>query len=158
MAVAVCDGIETPPFEMTLLTSPTPLSKDIGLKDGKLKKGKSHTISRGRAARLKITDGMQGFAKTLDGLTSNQALTMGRIRSDLPDNVRITTVDNLPEHPNAIARSRVFFEFPKNEPGVILIDYDFKAMPQHVADLMETLVIAHLPAAMLTAPEMLRRG
>jgi hypothetical protein len=131
--------VETPPFETTLVTSKEPLSKAIGFKDGKFKTVAAHRIWEGRARRLRHTQGMRGMADRLNKFTVKQAQTTGRLRADLDDDVELLTLKKLSKHPDAIARARKFFEFPADEPGIILADYDAKTVPQHVAIRLENL-------------------
>ena len=47
-------------------------------------------MARGRAKRVRI-DGLDELAALIEGLTSQQAIALGALRDDLPDEVRIVT-------------------------------------------------------------------
>ena len=69
-----------------------PLTKRITLTaDGKITSdGSACTMSRGRAKRVRI-GGLDELAALIEGLTSEQAIALGALRDELPDEVRIVT-------------------------------------------------------------------
>ena len=80
-------------IEITALTKANgPLTKRIALTpDGSLHSdGSTCVMSCGTAHSVRF-DGLDAFAKFIDGLASNQAIVLGTLRSDLPDQVEITT-------------------------------------------------------------------
>ena len=69
-----------------------PLTKRITLTaDGKIASdGSACTMARGRAKRIRI-GGIGELAALIEGLTSKQAIALGALRDELPDEVRIVT-------------------------------------------------------------------
>ena len=69
-----------------------PLTKRITLTaDGKIASdGSACTMARGRAKRERI-DGLGELAALIEGLTSKQAIALGALRDELPDEVGIVT-------------------------------------------------------------------
>src|SRR6266487_1209716 len=83
--------------ELVVFTkSKGPLTKSIRLgKDGKIvSDGSACTMAHGQARRMGIAD-IGELAKLIDGLRSNQALALGALRPDLPNEVGIVTKDEL---------------------------------------------------------------
>ena len=94
-------------LEVVRFASNTTLSKHIQIDpSGGLVKGPTRPLSEGHAYRQPL-DSLEAFADLLAGMPSNQALALGRLRSDLADTVQIVTKARLDElkgeAPNVIA-------------------------------------------------------
>src|SRR5262245_791867 len=126
--------------EVTLFTSEAnPLSKRIHLAaDGSLMNDSSARLVRGTAERCIFT-GFDDLATLLKGCTSYNALALGVMRDDVPDKVKVVIADALKDNPDAIARSRKHFEFRKDQPAYVLLDFDRKGMPDKVAERIKEL-------------------
>jgi hypothetical protein len=113
-----------------------PLTKRITLTaDGKIASdGSACTMARGRAKRKRI--GCVGeLAALIEGLTSEQAIALGALRDDLPDEIRIVTKAALANGPinGAVARTGDNLAYRPGRPALALFDYDLKGMPGEVA-------------------------
>jgi hypothetical protein len=126
--------------EVTLFTSAAgPLSKRIGLAaDGSLVNDSSAQLVRGTAERCTLT-GLDDLAALLKGCTSHNALALGVMRDGTDDKVNVVPTGALKDNPDAIARSRKYFEFRKGQPAYVLLDFDRKGMPTVVAERIEEL-------------------
>ena len=130
--------------EVTLLRKAAnlPLTKRISLgADGSLiSDGCACVMSCGTAWRFRF-DRFQELAEAIEQFDPDQALALGRLQSDLPAQVAVTTKLKLngANRPDLIARTRDFFVFRPGEPALALMDVDKKAMPRHVADNIERL-------------------
>ena len=132
-----------------------PLTKRISLnEDGSIKKDNSAGImARGQARRAKVAD-VEQLAALIEKLRSEQAIALGALRADLPDEVEIVTKDKLDGQspPNVIARTSNDIVYRKGRPAFVLLDYDTKGMPPAVAARLEALggfwgaLVAVLPA------------
>jgi Protein of unknown function (DUF3987) len=113
-----------------------PLTKRISLnKDGKIYSDASACVmARGRAHRVKVA-GVAELAAIIAKLGSSQALALGALREDLPDEVRIVTKVRLNEEegPDIIARTADAIVYLTGRPAFVLLDYDTKDMPEAVA-------------------------
>jgi hypothetical protein len=69
-------------------------------------------------------------------LGRNQALALGRLSDNIPENPKVVTRAELDKHPGAIARTREFIDYRKGLPAWALIDFDTKGMPPEVAALI----------------------
>jgi hypothetical protein len=104
----------------------------------------------GTARRIRL-DGLAALAQLIGGMSSDEAIALGALRSDLPDDVQITTKDKLNgggNVSNLIARSTDFIIYRPGEPAFALIDIDTKGMPSRVR---EQLAIGGGYGAALTA-------
>jgi hypothetical protein len=123
-------------IELTRLTKHGgPLTKRIFLTpDGTLvKDGSACVMGRGVAERVRL-DGVDALAALIEGLAPSQALALGALRPDLPDNVQITTKKKLLNgvaRPDIIARTGADINY--NGPAFALLDFDSKGMPTAVA-------------------------
>ncbi len=84
---------DLPTVEITRLASATgPLTKRIRLADdgALISDGAVCLMGRGAASRLRLA-GMGAFARQLETLETNQAIALGALAADLPDEVEITT-------------------------------------------------------------------
>jgi hypothetical protein len=126
-------------FEITVLrkADSLPLTKRIALaRDGSLMSdGRACVMSRGTACRFRFSH-IGELAELIEDFGSDQALTLGGLRSDLPARVEITTKRRLngAASPNIIARTRDHITYRSGEPALALVDCDMKGMPQSVAD------------------------
>ncbi len=120
--------------EITLFTKAGgPLTKRISLDDaGQIKSdGSACVMSRGKAMRAAVRD-LSGLARLIGGLRPDQAIGLGRLRGDLPDEVEIVTKSKLNGDPNVIARTSEFIGFQQREQAFALLDYDTKGMPPEI--------------------------
>jgi hypothetical protein len=114
-----------------------PLTKTIALRDGKVVNDSSACrMANGTAHRVRIAS-VEEFADLINGLTSRQAYTLGRLRDDLPDHVEIVRRDKLNGATSAIARTKENLIFKEGEPGFVLLDVDLKGMTDAVARRLE---------------------
>jgi hypothetical protein len=124
----------TPQFEITVFTkSGGPLTKRIKLgTDGKPESdGSACVMSSGMARRCRVNS-VHALAAIINGLASNQALALGTLRPDLPEEVQITTKRRLNGAPGVVARTAEYLVYRPGCPAVVLLDYDQKGMPAHV--------------------------
>jgi hypothetical protein len=111
----------------------TPLSKVISLNGGDIHSdGSACIMSRGDARRLPVASA-DALARTIAGLSSLEALALGRLRPDLPAKVAVVAQRNLNGQPGIIARTGEFVCYRDGTPGYALIDFDRKGMPAEVA-------------------------
>jgi hypothetical protein len=86
-------------------------------------------MSHGIAGRVTLAS-IKEYAALIEGLASNQALALGRLRADLPDSVEVTTKSKLLNgvaRPDLIARTNANIIY--DGPTYALLDYDSKGMP-----------------------------
>jgi hypothetical protein len=120
-----------------------PLTKRIWLtEDGTLNKNSSACImARGRARRASFST-LGAFANCIGALSTNQAIALGNLRPDLPDDVEIISEDKLKlmngvSH-DVIARVGDNIIYQPDRPAVALWDYDSKGMsPEAAARIAE---------------------
>ena len=125
-----------PAFEIVCFTKAGgPLTKRISLNgDGSTKSdGSGCLMPRGTAVRTPIA-GIAELAGLIAGLRPDQAIALGALRSDLPDQVSVVTKEKLKQHaaPDVIARTADSIQFRSGQPGFVLLDYDTKGMPADV--------------------------
>lgn len=120
---------------LTKITSDTPISKRFSLDgEGMLVKGKGGNMRSGYAEALQITD-LAELKTVIRGLNVTQALTFGVPKGSIAGTkLRVLTKGDVKGEPGAIARSREFFEYPAERPGILLLDYD---PPKHLAEAPE---------------------
>jgi hypothetical protein len=124
--------------EITVFTkSGGPLTKRISLNgDGTIKSdGSECRMSCGTARRAQLA-GVHDLANLIGRLRPNEAIALGRLRSDLADDVTITTKDklNAVNGHDIIARTGNDIVYRADAPVFVLLDYDMKGMPCEVAD------------------------
>jgi hypothetical protein len=111
-----------------------PLTKRISLTDDGLLKsdGSACVMSRGVAERIEINN-IARFGELIGGLTSDQAIALGTLRTGLPDKVTIATAKAINGHarPDMIARTAANIVY-RQQPGLALIDFDTKGMSGEV--------------------------
>lgn len=122
-----------------------PLTKRISLgPDGKIiSDGSACLMQSGLAYRVRLT-GVEELAALIGRLSANEAISLGALRGDLPDQVEITTRRRLEELngtavPHLIARTAEFISYRTGEPALALIDIDTKGMPADVSAHLEAL-------------------
>jgi hypothetical protein len=116
-----------------------PLTKRIYLDEetGKaVSDGSACIMASGGAIRLRFND-LPQFADQIDTLDRNEAIALGRLRADLPDEVKVVTQDRLAKMngsaaPGIIARTSSHIAYAPGRPALALIDVDTKGMPAEV--------------------------
>jgi hypothetical protein len=121
-------------FQLTIFAkSGGCLTKRISLESGSLKSdGSACVMSTGTARRFGFSD-VGEFAGHIERLESNEALALGRLRPDLPDQVKVTTKRKLNGDANFIARTQEYILYQPGEPTFALVDFDTKGIPPSVA-------------------------
>ena len=120
------------------------LTKKISLsEDGNvIADGSACWMSNGRAERTAIAD-LHALAAVIEDLKPSQAIALGTLRPDLPDEIPIVSKKKL-NGGEAIARSQKNIIYRENKPALVLLDFDRKAMPAEVRERLgefwETLV------------------
>jgi hypothetical protein len=135
----VSESLSDGGFELTLFGTDGLLTKRISLDDdGRLiSDGSACVMARGTARRV-LFDGLKTFAACIGGLLSNQAIALGALRPEVPEEVSIVTKDKLAKlngsaSPDTISRSGDYLHFEPGRRALGLIDYDMKGMPPAVA-------------------------
>lgn len=126
-------------FEIVGLTKTGgPLTKRISLtKDGKLLSDGSHCIMiAGEATRL-IFDSLTKFASIIDGMGSTKAIALGALDQSLPIKVNVRTKQKLTElngeaTADMICRTAEYIAYRPHKPGLVLVDFDAKGIPDQV--------------------------
>jgi hypothetical protein len=134
------------PSEIVLLTkSDGPLTKEIRLDENGVlhSDGSACVMSRGSARRVPIPDIVQ-LGELINGLEPNQALTLGSLRPDLPDEVEVATkaivaqrAINGTARRDIISRSADNIVFKSGQRGFVLLDFDTKGMPAEIAEQLK---------------------
>jgi hypothetical protein len=140
-----------------------PLTKQISLAaDGSIKSdGSACLMSRGTAQRAQIAD-VGAFASLIESLEPNQAIALGRLHPDLPDDVQIVTKNKLNGQQNTIARTAGSIIFQPGRSAFALVDFDTKGIPGEVRGEIKRLggyrqaLLTVLPALRSTAHVMRR--
>jgi hypothetical protein len=116
-----------------------PLTKRISLDaDGKVASdGSACIMAKGKAKRARIAS-VNDLAKLIENLESNQAIGLGTLRSDLPDEVAIVTKGEA-GNGSGVARTSGNFAYRSGHPALVLFDYDTKGMPTVVAERIKKL-------------------
>ena len=128
-------------IELTIFTKTDgPLTKQISLgEDGTVKSdGSACVMSYGVARRFRFAR-IEQFADLIIGLQPNEALAVGALRPDLPDEVRVVTKRKLNgdgQH-GVIARTQDYISYGTGVPALAPIDFDIKGMPPAVAKRIE---------------------
>lgn len=148
------------PFEIVGLTSASGLlTKRISLGDdgALISDGSACVMRQGGARRLRLP-GVAAFADLIGSLKSSEAIALGSLHHDLPDEVRITTARKLTEMNGCaprdlIARTAEHISYATQQPALALLDYDTKGMPQAVAERVKALG-GFWPAVVSVAPDL----
>jgi hypothetical protein len=112
-----------------------PLTKRISIAGGKIKSdGSACRMVAGMAHRV-LLDSPASLAKLLENMPSEEAIALGRLRSDLADNVKVVLKKNLNRctSPNVIARTADYLKYAPSELACMLLDHDAKSMPIEIA-------------------------
>lgn len=112
-----------------------PLSKTIVLDDRGVPEsdGSDCKMSSGTACNTSF-QGLSGLGELISAMKTETALALGTVldRAD-HDSVQITTKGRVETSDGAIARSKSYIGFEPGQPGLLLIDFDQKGMPDDVA-------------------------
>jgi hypothetical protein len=116
-----------------------PLTKRISLVGETIKSDGSECImQRGSACRALITSVFQ-LATTIAQLGSTQAIALGALRADLPDEVEVVTKNKLNGADGIIARTSESISYRTDRPAFVLLDFDTKGMPPDVTDRLKEI-------------------
>jgi hypothetical protein len=121
-------------IELTLFTkSGGPLTKRISLApDGKvISDGSACVVANGEARRIRI-ENMNEFAALIEEMRPVDAITLGSLRRDIDDPVRVVTKRKLNGLAGIIARTATDIVYRQGEPAAALFDFDSKGMPDGV--------------------------
>ena len=157
-------------IELTRLTKiGGPLTKRIELSaDGKLiSEGSACIMSSGCAQRVRF-DRLDDVAQLIQSLGSHEAIALGSLRPDLPDQVEVTTQDRLAKMNGSapaglVARNSNHVSYRAGQPALALLDIDTKGMPAAVRARIEEIggiwpaLVSILPA-LATAGRIARRS
>ena len=107
-----------------------PLTKCIALRNGKIANDSSACRMANGFARRVTIDNVQSLAGLINGFKSNEAYALGRLKDGLSDRVQVVRKDDLngAEDPAVIARTLDYLAFNKDEPGLVLLDFDTKGI------------------------------
>jgi hypothetical protein len=133
---AVAEGAKAPTFEIVKFTKAGgPLTKRIFLNDdgSTTSDGTACTMPRGVAERIPLA-GIAELATLVAELRPDQAIALGALRWDLPDQVSVVTKNKLNGHAetNVIARTGANIDYRAREAGFALCDYDTKGISSEV--------------------------
>jgi hypothetical protein len=95
-------------------------------------------MAHGAAQRWHIGN-VGELAAVIEGMRSNQAIALGALRANLPDEVQVVTKKNLNGQARTIARTAADINYRKGVPALALLDFDAKGMPEEVASEMKRL-------------------
>jgi hypothetical protein len=132
---------ETMSPQITLITKhdvPALMSKRISLtNDGNLKSdGSECRMITGTAAR-EFVGTASALALIIAACRSDQAITLGVLKAELPDSVAVTVPSKLANHPGAITRSRSCIDYRLGLPAWCLIDFDTKGMSKKIRERID---------------------
>ncbi len=113
-----------------------PLSKTITLDgDGHLTSDACDCFMASGVAQNTTVLGLNGLAELIGEMASANALALGTILDRVDDDVvQVTTKNRLSGAEGYIARTKDFLVFPFEKPGLLLIDFDQKGMPDEIKD------------------------
>ena len=94
--------------------------------------GSACLMARGTAQRLRIAD-MGELGSVIEKIPDEQAIALGALRNDLPEEVQVVARHKLNGQQNTIARTAANIRFYNKKPAVALLDYDTKGMPPEIA-------------------------
>jgi hypothetical protein len=90
-------------------------------------------MANGRARRT-VFDGLEAFACAIGQLGEDEALALGALREDLPEEVSVVAKRKLNgSELGIIARTQEYIAYRPATPGLVLVDFDAKGMPPPVA-------------------------
>jgi hypothetical protein len=128
------------PIEITVFRkSRGVLSKEIRLEDGKVKSDGAACCMREGTAYRESVDSVEDLAELIDGLKSDEALALGRLRAGLPDKCKVVVRADLNGEAsnNTIARTGDFLSFAPGKRAFLLCDHDRKGMPDNVSSKLK---------------------
>jgi hypothetical protein len=145
-----------------------PLTKRIELSaDGKLiSDGSACIMSSGCAQRVRF-DRLDDVAQLLQSLGSHEAIALGSLRPDLPDQVEVTTQDRLAKMNGSapaglVARNSNHVSYYPRRPALALLDIDTKGMPAavraRIAEIGVWAALVSILPALATAGRITRRS
>ena len=148
------------PFEIVVLTSASGLlTKRISLDDNGvlISDGSACVMGQGSAKRARLPN-IAAFANLINRLQSSEAIALGALHCDLPDEAKITTARKLAEMDgsapsNLIARTAGHIGYLPKQPALALLDFDTKGMPDAVAKRVSDLG-GFWPAVVSVAPDL----
>ena len=118
-----------------------PLSKRIELIDGEIDAdGSACRMTAGTAWRVELPDA-HALADLIENMLSEEALALGRLRAELPDEVKVILARDLTNmtKPGVIARSGEYLHFEPGAPAYLLLDHDNKRQPRPVSAKLKEL-------------------
>jgi hypothetical protein len=100
-------GFEMATFEITVFVRDNgPLSKHIHLASGKIANDTPDcAMTSGNARRVRLAD-VAELAQLINGLRANKAPSLGRLKAELPDCIRVVDARKEDRSPGAIARTK----------------------------------------------------
>jgi RecA-family ATPase len=128
------------------------LTKSIKLdKDGKLDIQPHTAMASGTGRRVQISS-VDDLAELIEQLKDNEAITLGVLKEELPDQVKVVTKEKLNGGANIIARTKEYVIYREGKPALVLFDYDAKWKPDRIVvdDYWEALLKV-LPSLRKTA-------
>jgi Family of unknown function (DUF5906) len=118
------------------------LSKRISLnKEGNVKSdGSECRMAEGSARRVKL-ESVDALADLIEQMPSYEALALGQLRTELPENVKVILARDLNGKipADVIARTAEYLRFEPGASAYMLLDYDLKGQPREVADKLKEL-------------------
>ncbi len=140
-----------------------PLTKRISLgADGALcSDGSECIMAKGAAQRVRLPD-LHSFGRLLETVTSEDAIGLGALHPDLPEQVGIRTKARLEKLNGSgalhlIARTSENIIYRPGQPALVLIDIDTKGMPVDVRERIDILG-GFWPALVSVLPELETAG
>src|SRR5262249_47704589 len=109
-----------------------PLTKRIALVAGKIVSDGSDCLMAHGAARRAQIDCLQALGHRINYLAATQDYALGRLKDGLDDPVQVVPAAKLngAKDSAGIARSKKYLCFNEGETGLVLLDADFKGMPE----------------------------
>jgi hypothetical protein len=124
-------------FELTVFRKAGgPLTKRIACgPDGAIKSDGSQCIMARGSARRAVFEGGEAFARAIGELGEDEALALGALRGDLPEEVSVVAKRKLngSGELGIIARTQEYITYRPDTPGLVLLDFDEKGMTPAVA-------------------------
>jgi hypothetical protein len=134
---------DDPSIEITVFATKTGrLTKRIELADdGSLAVTPAAAMASGSARRAAVAN-VHELVEVIEGLGHNEALALGTIRPDLPEQVKVVTKNKVDGAAGVIARTADAIVYRPGQPALALLDFDTKGMPadMSVTDFWATLV------------------
>jgi hypothetical protein len=133
-------------IELTrIVKSGGPLTKRISIDaNGSLHSDGSACVMSSGWAQRACFDSLEAFASTIANLSPSEAIALGALRHDLPDQVEIATKARLNTLSGSatlplIARTSDYIVYQPDCAALALIDIDTKGMPTAVKERIRTL-------------------